>query len=210
MRASKCDKRYGASLEDGRQFVEGDEPKHVVRGRLAIIGCVYHYRFVQQRGRCGRTSRLDWQCQAIRRSTRVAIAPMQKLSRSTEQLLQSAPRGRASLSAPAIPLRFLDDSRRGWLGAGGVFAVERAKQCPPVHRRLCLANIASGQKSFDGGVVARHSTRQCMTSFGRSLRSDSPCRRVETSCSRALPSATSWAYSRVRIAAFAGLIVFFG
>jgi hypothetical protein len=40
----------------------------------------------------------------------------------------------------------------------------------------------------------------------RSQRFDSPGRRVETCCSRALPCATSWAYSLVRIDDFAQLI----
>ena len=48
---------------------------------------------------------------------------------------------------------------------------------------------------------------RCSTSFGRSLRSDSRCRRVETSCSRCLPCATNWPSWRVRIGAFDRLTV---
>jgi hypothetical protein len=44
-------------------------------------------------------------------------------------------------------------------------------------------------------------------SSGWWLRSGSPCRRVETCCSRSLPSATSCTYSFVRIAAFVHLTV---
>ena len=63
------------------------------------------------------------------------------------------------------------------------------------------------KNSFDVSAVARHSYARCVTSPGLSPRSGSPCRRVEACCSRSLPSATSCAYSFVRIVAFAHLTV---
>ena len=53
---------------------------------------------------------------------------------------------------------------------------------------LCLANTASGKIHFTLARWPAIGTR-CVTSSGWSLRSGSPCRRVETSFSRSLPSA---------------------
>ena len=75
---------------------------------------------------------------------------------------------------------------------------------------VCLANIASGQKSIDVGGAGRHSTKRCEPSSGRVLRSDRLGRRVETSCSRLWPYATNSACSLVRISASAELTGCFG
>jgi hypothetical protein len=76
---------------------------------------------------------------------------------------------------------------------------------------LCLANIASGQKSIDVGVTGRHSTQRCELSSRRVMRSDRfGRRRVESSCSRLLPCATNSASSLVRMGAFAQLTGCFG
>lgn len=75
---------------------------------------------------------------------------------------------------------------------------------------LWLANIASRQKSFDVRGGSSPFYARCVTSLGRSLRSDTPGRRVETCCSRASPCATSWAYSLARIDDFAQLTAFCG
>src|SRR6516162_8202612 len=50
----------------------------------------------------------------------------------------------------------------------------------------------------------------CATRSGRSRRSGQPCPRAETSSSRFLPCAISWAYSAVRIDASARLTVYSG
>jgi hypothetical protein len=68
-------------------------------------------------------------------------------------------------------------------------------------------HTASGNNSFDVWRGGWPFYARCVTSSGWSLRSGSPCGRVEICCSRSLPSATNCAYSFVRIAAFAHLTV---